>query len=43
MISAKSLKKLARPAGVEPATPGSVVPCSIQLSYGRIRSVIKTW
>jgi hypothetical protein len=32
----KSLKKMARPRGVEPLTPRSVVWCSIQLSYGRI-------
>jgi hypothetical protein len=30
-----SLKRLARPRGVEPLTPRSVVWCSIQLSYGR--------
>ena len=30
-------KEQARPAGVEPATPTSVVWCSIQLSYGRMR------
>jgi hypothetical protein len=29
------LKRLARPRGVEPLTPRSVVWCSIQLSYGR--------
>ena len=28
-------RKMARPAGFEPATPGLEVPCSIQLSYGR--------
>src|SRR6202048_1562182 len=32
----KCLKKLARPRGVEPLTPRSVVWCSIQLSYGRL-------
>jgi hypothetical protein len=32
----KWLKKLARPRGVEPLTPRSVVWCSIQLSYGRV-------
>jgi hypothetical protein len=31
------LQKLARPRGVEPLTPRSVVWCSIQLSYGRLR------
>jgi hypothetical protein len=31
------LKRLARPRGVEPLTPRSVVWCSIQLSYGRLR------
>jgi hypothetical protein len=31
-----SLKRLARPRGVEPLTPRSVVWCSIQLSYGRL-------
>jgi hypothetical protein len=34
--SSKSLEKLARPRGVEPLTPRSVVWCSIQLSYGRM-------
>ena len=33
----KLLEKLARPRGVEPLTPRSVVWCSIQLSYGRVR------
>ena len=27
--------KMVRPAGIEPATLGLGVPCSIQLSYGR--------
>src|SRR5580700_11333719 len=35
----KSLKRLARPRGVEPLTPRSVVWCSIQLSYGRINGL----
>ena len=30
------LEGLARPRGVEPLTPRSVVWCSIQLSYGRM-------
>ena len=29
---------LVRPAGVEPAASGLEVPCSIQLSYGRVES-----
>jgi hypothetical protein len=32
----KALRSLARPRGVEPLTPRSVVWCSIQLSYGRV-------
>src|SRR5438477_11496294 len=32
----KYLRSLARPRGVEPLTPRSVVWCSIQLSYGRL-------
>ena len=31
------LKRLARPAGFEPATYGLEVRCSVQLSYGRIK------
>jgi hypothetical protein len=36
MVRLKTLKRLARPRGVEPLTPRSVVWCSIQLSYGRL-------
>src|SRR5689334_13349687 len=36
-ICAKCLKVMARPRGFEPLTPRSVVWCSIQLSYGRVR------
>src|SRR5271156_5767602 len=35
----KYLIELARPRGVEPLTPRSVVWCSIQLSYGRLPRV----
>src|ERR1700731_3180000 len=35
-MSSNSLKRLARPRGVEPLTPRSVVWCSIQLSYWRL-------
>ena len=36
--NAKFLKRMARPKGFEPLTPRFVVWCSIQLSYGRLRS-----
>ena len=36
VIYSKILINLARPRGVEPLTPRSVVWCSIQLSYGRV-------
>ena len=32
----KGLKRKARPAGLEPATTGLEIRCSIQLSYGRV-------
>jgi hypothetical protein len=36
MKSGKLLKRMARPAGIEPATTSLEGWCSIQLSYGRI-------
>ena len=33
---------MVRPAGLEPATYGLEVRCSIQLSYGRIHSLFRT-
>src|SRR5207344_1459966 len=38
VICQSDLRKVARPAGLEPATPGLEGRCSIQLSYGRTRS-----
>ncbi len=35
-------RRLARPAGFEPATPGLEGRCSIQLSYGRMRCEVIT-
>ena|GEM_PF-4219554 len=36
-LSSKALTRT-RPAGLEPATAGLEIPCSIQLSYGRINT-----
>jgi hypothetical protein len=36
VISQSDPRKVARPAGLEPATPGLEGRCSIQLSYGRV-------
>jgi hypothetical protein len=34
------IEKVARPAGLEPATPGLEGRCSIHLSYGRTSSQV---
>ena len=41
VICQSDLRKVARPAGLEPATPGLEGRCSIQLSYGRMMSMVR--